>query len=188
VAQVDIVNRAIEFAAKAHRHQVRKGTNTPYITHPYAIGLMLTRAGFDPEVVAAGLLHDTVEDTDVTPEDILEEFGERVASIVEGASEPNRGARWEERKEHTVEYLRTAPYEVRAVACADKLHNLTTIADDYVLEGEAVWSRFHRNRAAQEWYYRSLLDSLCNHVPPGQPPLPFCAEFSALVERVFSSD
>jgi (p)ppGpp synthase/HD superfamily hydrolase len=93
VAQVDIVNRAIEFAAKAHRHQVRKGTDTPYITHPYAIGLMLTRAGFDPEVVAAGLLHDTVEDTDVTPEDILEEFGERVASIVEGASEPNRGAR-----------------------------------------------------------------------------------------------
>jgi (p)ppGpp synthase/HD superfamily hydrolase len=140
VAQVDIVNRAIEFAAKAHRHQVRKGTDTPYITHPYAIGLMLTRAGFDPEVVAAGLLHDTVEDTDVTPEDILEEFGERVASIVEGASEPNRGARWEERKEHTIEYLRTAPYEVRAVACADKLHNLTTIADDYILKGRRVES------------------------------------------------
>jgi (p)ppGpp synthase/HD superfamily hydrolase len=184
---MDIVNRAIEFAAKAHRNQVRKGTNTPYITHPYAIGLMLTRAAFDPEVVAAGLLHDTVEDTDTTLEDIRELFGERVARVVEGASEPDKGARWEERKEHTIHYLRTATYEVRAVACADKLHNLSTIADDYVIEGEAVWSRFHRDRAAQEWYYRSLLDSLCNHIPPGQPPLPFCAEFSALVESVFGA-
>lgn len=188
---MDIVNHAIEFATQAHRNQVRKGTNTPYITHPYAIGLMLTRAGFDPEVVAAGLLHDTIEDTDATLDDIRAQFGERVAGIVEGASEPDRDASWEERKEHTIHYLRTAPYEVRAVACADKLHNLTTIADAYksggATGGETVWSRFKRNRSAQEWYYRSLVDSLCNHVPSGQPPVPFCDEFSALVERIFGA-
>lgn len=184
---MDIVNRAIEFAAEAHRDQVRKGTNTPYITHPYAVGLILTRADFDPEVVAAGILHDTIEDTTTTLDDLRARFGERVAGIVEGASEPDRGATWEERKEHTLHYLRTAPYEIRAVACADKLHNLTTIADAHSIEGEAVWSRFKRSRTAQAWYYRGLVDSLCNIVPEGQQPVPFCADFSALVERVFGS-
>jgi (p)ppGpp synthase/HD superfamily hydrolase len=147
--------------------------------------MMLARAGFDPEVIAAGILHDTVEDTYVTLGEIEEEFGPHIASIVEGCSEPDKSATWEERKEHTIYYLRTAPYEVRAVACADKLHNLSTVAEGYPRLGDAIWSRFKRGRQEQEWYYRSLAASLCDHTPPGQQPIPFCAAFQALIETVF---
>src|SRR5689334_1807319 len=116
---MDLEYRAIEFAARAHRNGLRKGSDTPYISHPYSVGLMLTRAGFDAEVVAAGILHDTIEDTHTTLEEIREYFGDRVATIVEGCTEPDRAATWEERKEHTIHYLQTAPYEIRSVSCAD---------------------------------------------------------------------
>lgn len=183
---MDIEYRAIEFAARAHRHQVRKGSDTPYISHPYAVGMMLARAGFDGEVVAAGILHDTVEDTPVTLDELRQEFGERVASIVEGCTEPNKSASWEERKEHTIHYLTTASYEVRAVACADKLHNLSTMVEGYAALGDGVWSRFKRGREQQEWYYRSLVASLCEYTPPGQPEVPFCGAFKTLVAQLFA--
>ncbi|MGA7732832.1 MAG: HD domain-containing protein [Chloroflexia bacterium] len=182
---MDIVDRAIEVAARAHRHQVRKGSDTPYISHPYSVGMMLARAGFDPEVIAAGILHDTVEDTDMTLGEVREEFGDRVAWIVEGCSEPDKSASWEERKEHTIGYLRTAPYEVRVVACADKLHNLGTVAEGYARLGDEIWGRFKRGRKEQEWYYRSLASSLCEYTPPGQAAVPFCVAFEELVEQVF---
>ena len=121
---MSLLDTAIEIAARAHRDQLRKGTDVPYITHPYGVGLMLARAGYDEEVIAAGILHDTVEDTDVTLEQVREIFGARVAHIVRGGSEPDKDLPWEARKRHTMEQLATASIEVRAVTCADKLHNI----------------------------------------------------------------
>src|SRR5947209_15832446 len=109
-----MLDLAIETAARAHAGQVRKGTDVPYIAHPYAVGMMLARVGASEEVVAAGILHDTVEDTYLTLDWIRDNFGEKVAMIVEGCSEPDHGSQpWEARKEHTLEYLKTAPWEVR---------------------------------------------------------------------------
>ena len=179
-----MLDLAIEVAAKAHRGQVRKGTDIPYISHPYAVGMMLARAGCQEEMIAAGVLHDTVEDTDLTLGYIRETFGEQVASIVEGCSERDKSASWETRKTHTLEYLRTAPWQVRVVACADKLHNLRTIAAEHEKLGEAVWSRFKRGRSEQEWYYRGLVQSLCDQ-REGEKEIPFCAEFRDEVERLF---
>ncbi len=139
-----MVNRAIEVAAKAHRNQVRKGTDIPYIAHPYAVGLMLARSGCSDEVVAAGILHDTIEDTELTEQDLRREFGEEVASIVVGCSEPDRSHSWEERKEHTLAYMPTAPWEVRAVSCADKLHNLLSIEHGYQTLSEEVWNSLQK--------------------------------------------
>lgn len=179
-----MIDRAIALAAVAHQGQVRKGTDTPYIAHPYAVGMMLARAGCDEELVAAGILHDTVEDTYVTLEQLREQFGERVASIVEGCSEPERGKSWEERKEHTLAYLPTAPREVRLVSLADKLQNARSIMTDLRAGGEGVWSRFKRGRAEQAWYYRGLMAALC--APrDGEQPLPFCEEFRQVVEELF---
>ena len=157
-----MIDFAIEFAAKAHRNQVRKGTDIPYIAHPYAVGLLLLGAGCSEEIVVAGILHDTVEDTPITLEEIRENFGEKVAAIVEGCSEPDKSLPWEARKRHTIEFLRTAPLEVRLVACADKFHNLRTIVAEYQKIGDAVWKRFNRGRKEQEWYYRALAESLYN--------------------------
>ena len=181
-----MIEQAIQLAAEGHEGQVRKGTLVPYVTHPYAVGMMLARVGCSDEVVAAGILHDTVEDTHVTLQQIRERFGPRVASIVEGCSEPDKTAPWEERKRHTIEYLRTAPWEVRLVSCADKLHNLRTVAEAYERVGDEVWRRFKRGREQQEWYYRSLLTVLCGPNADGLT-LPFCGEFGELVRRVFGS-
>src|SRR5689334_15091995 len=172
-----MLDRAIKVAARAHAGQVRKGTDVPYIYHPYAVGMMLARAGCDEEVVAGGILHDTVEDTHLTLEWIRDNFGERVAMIVDGCSEPNHSSeRWETRKAHTLAYLRTAPWEVRVVACADKLHDVQSILAEGEDAGEGVWARFKRGRAEQEWYYRGLVDSLCGAGAESREggEIPFC--------------
>lgn len=180
-----IIFQAIEYAARAHRNQNRKGTDLPYISHPYTVGMILQQAGCRAEVVAAGILHDTIEDSAASLEEIRSIFGSEVAAIVEGCSEPEHNTRnWEERKEHTLEYLASAPGEVKIVACADKLHNILTIAAEYRAIGDRVWERFKRGRAQQEWYYRGLVRSLGNY-----PDIPGYRQiydrFTAEVERVF---
>ena len=157
------IEEAIEVAAQAHDGQFRKGTNTPYITHPYAVGLMLMDAGCSEAVVIAGILHDTVEDTDLTSACIRNNFGESVANIVDGCSE-NKSLRWRERKTERIEALKTATTEVCLVTCADKLHNLRTVISEYDDIGDVVWERFHGGAEAQAWYYRSVLESLRIHI------------------------
>ena len=153
------IEEAIEVAAEAHHGQYRKGTRTPYITHPYAVGLILMEAGCSEAVIVAGILHDTVEDTDLTLGFIQEHFGEYVAGIVDGCSE-NKTLRWRARKTERIEALRRASPEVCTVTCADKLHNLRTIISEYDVIGDAVWERFHGGVEDQAWYYRSVLDAI----------------------------
>ena len=156
------IEEAIELAAQAHDGQFRKGTRTPYISHPYAVGLMLMETGCSEAVVIAGILHDTVEDTDLTLECIRKNFGDSIAEIVDGCSE-NKSLRWRERKTERIEALKTATTEVCLVTCADKLHNLRTVISEYDDIGDAVWERFHGGEEAQAWYYRSVLESLQMH-------------------------
>lgn len=179
-----MINRAIELAAVAHQGQVRKGTDVPYIAHPYAVGMMLAQAGCDQEVVAAGILHDTVEDTDITLDTLREEFGERVAAIVEGCTEPDRSATWEARKRHTLEYLSTASRDVRLVACSDKLHNASSMLSEYRVRDDGLWARFKRGRADQAWYYHGLVEALCSP-RLDEPPLPFCHDLRRVVAELF---
>ena len=180
-----LLDKAVAFAATAHRGQVRKGTNIPYISHPYAVGLILQGAGCREEVVSAGILHDLLEDTDVTLEQIRKEFGPVVAAIVEGCSEPGHNELpWETRKEHTITYLKTAPLEVRLVACADKLHNVRSMLVDYSLVGEELWKRFKRDREKQEWYYRSLTASLGSKLDSPELEKVF-RKYEASVEELF---
>ena len=155
------IEEAIEVAAEAHQGQYRKGTDTPYITHPYAVGLILMEAGCPEAVIIAGILHDTVEDTELTLEFIRERFGDVIADIVDGCSE-NKALRWRARKTERIEALRTASSEVCIVTCADKLHNLRTIISEYDVIGDAVWDRFHGGVEDQAWYYRSILGAIAD--------------------------
>lgn len=155
-----LIDSAIEVAAKAHGEQKRKGTDIPYIVHPFSVGILLSQLNCSDEVIAAGILHDTLEDTAITLEFIRKNFGERVASIVKGCSEVDKSLPWEERKNHTIEFLKTASMDVRLVICADKLHNIRTMAYDYNKIGDRVWERFKRGKEKQEWYYRQLVESL----------------------------
>ncbi len=176
---------ALELAAVAHRGQLRKGTDIPYIIHPAAAAMLLLKHGCDEEMAIAALLHDTVEDTDITLEEIRRQFGERVAELVKGASEADRSAPWEERKNATLQRLKTASPDLAALACADKLHNIISIARDYRGHGDAVWGRFHRGRDQISWYYRGLVDSLQQSL--GEDSALY-REFKSAVENLFGSD
>ncbi|MGM0900760.1 HD domain-containing protein [Mesobacillus maritimus] len=160
---MDVIEKAVQVATLAHDGQYRKNSKIPYISHPVAVGMILMKAGYPDELVAAGILHDTVEDTTLTLIEIKQWFGGNIAGIVEGCSEPDKSLSWEERKEHSIQFLKNAPEDIRIVSCADKLHNIRSILDRFVLEGEEVWSIFKRGREKQEWYYRSILDSLSHH-------------------------
>lgn len=155
----DLINSAIAFACKAHKGQFRKGTDTPYISHPFGVGMLLAKFNYPDELIAAGLLHDCVEDTSVTLGQIEAEFGAKIAEIVKGCSEPNKGAAWEDRKKHTIEYLKTAPMDIKIVSCADKLQNVQSIIVDHGKYGEALWERFNAGKERQIWYYSSLVGS-----------------------------
>ena len=153
--------RAIEFAARAHAGQYRKQTKIPYIVHPLAVCQMLIEAGCRDEVVVAAVLHDTIEDTSVTLDDIESEFGNTVAELVLAATEPARPAAWEIRKQHTIDSLRSLSRDALYLICADKLHNIFSIRNDISRLGEeAVWARFSRNKDKQRWYFESLLSGL----------------------------
>ena len=155
-----MIFKAIEFAAKAHNGQFRKCSQIPYIIHPIHVAKILIENGFAEPVVAAGILHDTVEDTIVTLEDIKREFGNEVAQIVTGASEPDRSKQWEERKKHTIEFLKTANEDIIAVVCADKIDNAGSILEDLEKEGQSIWKRFNRPKKDQQWYYGSIVEVL----------------------------
>ena len=128
----DLIHKALVFSSKAHRDQLRKSTDIPYISHPAAVGMILLKAGCRDELVAAGILHDCLEDADVTDKDILQEFGAEVLELVKGASEPDHHSKtWKERKQHTIDYLKSASHDVRMVACADKFHNVMNILMDF---------------------------------------------------------
>lgn len=176
------VNKALEYSAKAHIAQKRKGTDIPYISHPYAIGMILSNAGCSEDVIIAGILHDTVEDTEVTLEDITANFGDKVAAIVAGCSEPDKDLSWEERKQHTLDELKNASLEIHYVACADKLHNISTMIEEHKSIGDAVWQRFKRGKEQQSWYFHGLLNSLSEG---GLYGTPLYREFKRAVETIF---
>lgn len=134
-----MIDKAIQFAVVAHEGQYRKGTNIPYIVHPVSVGFLLQSIGCDEEVIAAGLLHDTVEDTDTEVDDIKREFGERVASLVLSVSEPDKTLPWEKRKIHTIESLGQVGEDTLVITLADKIHNLRTLLLDGQQNGEEVW-------------------------------------------------
>jgi (p)ppGpp synthase/HD superfamily hydrolase len=158
---IDLVDRAIGFAARAHRGQRRKTGDVPYIAHPVGVAMILQRMGCDQVVVAAGLLHDTVEDTPVTLQEIQDQFGEEVAGIVAGCTELPKGKNnWADRKRQMIASLRDAPLPVKLVTAADKYHNLSHTVYTEHLQGPALWRKFGRSKEQQAWYYRSVLDSL----------------------------
>lgn len=177
--------RAITVAACAHRDQFRKGSQIPYFTHPFSVAMLLDRYNCPEPWVIAGLLHDTLEDTPLTAHDLHREFGEEITEIVIGCTEPDHHRKpWLERKQHTISYLKTASLPVKVVSCADKLHNLLTIANDLPRMGDDLWARFKAGRDLQEWYYRNIAASLVENLTRRDYRDIF-QHFCDLVDRVF---
>lgn len=156
-----MVAHAITFAKKAHEGQFRKGTKRPYIVHPMEVGEIVATLTSDEEIISAALLHDTIEDCKgITRELLAQEFSERVAALVDQESE-DKSKSWLERKSHTIEHLKYAPYEVRMIGLADKLSNIRDIDRDYPVVGEDLWNRFRmKDKNTIGWYYKGVRESL----------------------------
>ena len=158
---MNLKENAKTFAIKAHMGQVRKNEpDKPMIIHPISVGMLLEEYGYDDEVVAAGYLHDVVEDTKYTIEDIKIKFGDEVAYLVMGASEPDKSLSWEERKAHTIEETKKLPLRNKLVICADKINNLEDLMLKFQKTGKRDFSSFKKGEDEQRWYYTSVYESL----------------------------
>ncbi|MDO8648577.1 MAG: HD domain-containing protein, partial [Candidatus Peregrinibacteria bacterium] len=142
--------RAIKFAIKTHevyQKQTRKGKNVAYITHPLTVGIILANIQASEDVVVAGILHDTIEDSvaekKVTKEMLTERFGEEVARLVLSVTELNKELPWEERKQEALNHIRHFDHDSLLVKSADVISNVSELVDDYNKDGEQVFLRFN---------------------------------------------
>ncbi len=143
------IKDAIRFSIKTHevyQKQKRKGKDIPYITHPLTVGLILSQVGASEDVIVAGILHDTIEDSvkekKVTPAMLTERFGENVTTLVESVTEANKELPWEERKQEALEHIPKFSHDSVLVKSADVISNMSELIDDHARDGEDVWSRF----------------------------------------------
>jgi len=161
-----LLDKAIVFAVKAHAGTERRGKGFPYIVHPMEALEIVATLTPDQELLAAAVLHDTVEDTSITLESIRREFGDRVAHLVEEESDTfqegiSEEESWHQRKQAAIDRLARASRDAKMVALGDKLSNMRAIARDYSVKGEALWSIFHvQDPKEHEWHYRGLAESL----------------------------
>lgn len=160
-----LLDRAITFAVKAHQGMERKGKGFPYIVHPMEAVCIVATMTNDQELLAAAALHDVIEDTDTTADDLKKEFGERVAMLVEAESDDKTGGSkaetWHQRKQDTLDRLRNADLDIKIVALGDKLSNMRAIAHDYAVLGDELWDRFTvKDPAEHAWRYHALAEAL----------------------------
>lgn len=163
------IGQALTFAEKVHKGQTRKGKSTPYITHPRAVGQILSSVTKDEAIICAGILHDTIEDAkpygSITKEIIEDKFGSRVAKIVDDLTEQDKTLPWAVRKQQALEHIKNMDNDSLLVKSADVLHNLEDQIADYHKEGESIWKRFNAPKAAQLERYEKLINEISNRWP-----------------------
>ena len=159
--QGDLAPAALAFAMDWHGDQERKGTEIPYVSHLLGVASLVLEGGGAVDLhVPAAFLHDVVEDTEATVEDVETMFGTEIAAIVRACGDKEHSddpPPWVERKARYVEHLLDVPADALLVSLADKVHNCSALADDYGTTGPALWEGFNEGTAGQIWYYRSLL-------------------------------
>ncbi len=182
----ELWEQALIFAAEAHDKTYRKGTGLPYIVHPIEVSFLVAELTEDEEVIAAAALHDIVEDTEYTIEDIRRRFGERVACFVAAESENKRNEMsredsWKIRKQEFLDRLPGEPPEIKMIALADKLSNLRSTMKEFGTIGDAVWERFHqKDKKEHQWYHTEILNILAEFKEN-----PLWKEYKELCETIF---
>lgn len=163
----EMLSKSICFAADKHKGQVRKGTNIPYIVHPMEAAAIVATMTSDRELIAAAVLHDTIEDCTGVDFDVLKTlFGEKVAFWVKEESENKQKdavKSWKERKQTTIDYLKKpeCSREHKILTLGDKLSNLRAIVRDEATYGDDFWERFNqKDKREHKWYYDSIRKEL----------------------------
>jgi (p)ppGpp synthase/HD superfamily hydrolase len=178
------IQNAIKFALKTHeilQKQKRKGKDIPYVVHPLIVGLLLARAGCSDDVIAAGILHDTIEDSNpkkpVTKKLIEEKFNKRIATLVSNVTE-DMLLPWEARKRHSIESIAALDRDSQLIKSADVLANTSELIHDINKYGEEVFARFARGKKPVLEHYITVIDALkkASVDLPSKHPNPFRKE------------
>lgn len=179
------IQKAIKFAAKTHNHyqnQKRKGKEIPYIAHPLTAGIILSLAGASEDVVVAGILHDTIEDSvehkKVTAEMIAERFGDAVAELVLSVTETDKSLSWDERKREAFDRIAYFSHDSLLVKSADVLSNVTELLDDHARYGDEVFSRFHVEKAKTVAHQLKVIAAILGRWPEN----PLAGDLSSVEE------
>jgi (p)ppGpp synthase/HD superfamily hydrolase len=175
-----LLKRALDQAAVWHRSHRRKYplVEVPYMSHCAGVAATLSRHGFDEEVVAAGALHDVIEDAGVTFAELQQMFGDRVATLVRHVSEEDKSLSWEERKKRYLEHFAVKPWDAQAITLADKIDNFESILVCAKYHGDP-WAMFKRGRDAQVERFDALSKAL-----DAVKPHPLVDEYRATLELV----
>ena len=187
---MDKVTKAIKFAADAHCGMERKKDKTPYILHPLEAAVIVGSMTEDKDVISAAVLHDVVEDTPITIEEIEANFGSRVRELVESETEDKRADlppenTWRIRKEESLEELAgCGDTDVLMLWLGDKLSNMRSFYRIWKAEGDSMWQSFNqKDPSQQKWYYTTIAEltaSLKNYSA--------WQEYNELVKIVFGKE
>lgn len=163
---MELFSEAAAFAVRAHDGMRRKNNTAPYILHPLEAAAIVGTMTDDQQILAAAVLHDTVEDAGVAPEEIEARFGARVRELVMSETEDKRAElppeqTWRLRKEESVTHLQhCGDLAVKMLYVGDKLSNLRAVHRDMAVQGAALWNRFNqKDPAMQHWYYRAIAEA-----------------------------
>jgi len=161
------LHQAIIFAAKAHdfssegvRHY-RKGTTTPYISHPFSVASIIAEYTDDEDVIIAGLFHDIIEDIEIDgfgEKEIRDQFGDKVFELVMHCTQQiqDSGDNWKERKLAYLDHLTNTPSDALIIITADKIHNLMSILEDFKTVGYEIFDRFNTGKEETLWFYQEV--------------------------------
>lgn len=177
------IEQAIRAAAVLHKNQLRKGSMPfPYVTHLVATAFTLMDYTQDEDVIIAALLHDTLEDTDYTIDELQEDFGGKVREIVEAVTEPKstpeQKVSFKDKKRIYAEQLKKAPEASLLVAAADKIHNFRTTVEDYTDDHERFIQDFGKNFEERLEAYQNIANVINNRLSG-----PILAEFNHVFEE-----
>ena len=183
----ELFDRGLRFATRKHAGQVRKFSALPYILHPIEVAVIISTMTDDEDAMVAGLLHDTLEDTETTPEEIKEEFGAHILALVSSESEDKLGNQpadltWKQRKEDSLLSLEhTKNINVKIMWLADKLSNMRSFYRLHMKMGDSIWLQLNqKDKKEQEWYYRTVAELV-----PELKDTAAYMEYTELLDKVF---
>jgi len=188
------IQHAIRFAIETHevcQKQKRKGKDIPYITHPLTVGLILACAGANEDVIAAGILHDTIEDSvsekKVSKKMIIKKFNQEIADLVESVTEKDKELSWEERKHEALEHIKNFSHDSLLVKSADVISNGLELLEDYEKEGKETLNRFNAPGEKIIQHYLQLIRTIIECWPsnPLKENLIYLAHEIQMIEALF---
>ena len=179
---MDLIEKAYRLMLSAHGQQTRKTDDSPYVVHPLMVAKKLARLGFSDAVIAAAMVHDVLEDTEVDEKTLRQELGDKVVDIILPLSE-NKSLEWQERKKIYIEKVKNASVETKAVAIADKIHNLESLLAGHKDMGPVIWTKFNRGREQKINFEKEMLQ-----VFQKSWDNPMVAEYEKLLKEVEKLD